>query len=49
MHKPRFTESQIIDILVHVPEATYYLWKSKYNGMEASDITVNHGTSGQRQ
>ena len=53
MKKSRFTETQIVKILIDVEsgrlvkevcreygisEATYYNWKSKYGGMQASDI-----------
>ncbi len=44
MKKSRYTESQIISILEEVCreygmlDVAYYSWKSKYGGMEASDI-----------
>ena len=53
MKKSRYTESQIIGVLIEVDagmkveevcrhhgisSATYYNWKSKYGGMEASDV-----------
>ena len=50
MRKARFTEHQIIIVLKSVEagrtvsheagisEASYYNWKAKYGGMEASDI-----------
>jgi len=47
MKKSRYTESQIIGVLKEVDagmkvdgisSATYYNWKSKYGGMEASDV-----------
>lgn len=42
MHKARFTEHQIIAVLKSVEagisEASYYNWKAKFGGMEASDI-----------
>jgi len=50
MKKSRFTETQIVSILKEVDagmkvgrkhgisNATYYNWKSKYGGMEASDV-----------
>lgn len=40
MKKSKFTETQIVLILkqagISVP--TYYQWKSKYGGLEASDL-----------
>ncbi len=42
MRKARFTEHQIIAVLKSVEagisEASYYNWKAKFGGMEASDI-----------
>ena len=42
MRKARFTEHQIIAVLKSVEagisEASYYNWKVKFGGMEASDI-----------
>lgn len=44
MKKSRFTETQIASILKEadvghgISNATYYNWKSKYGGMEASDV-----------
>ncbi|ECR2652696.1 transposase, partial [Salmonella enterica subsp. enterica] len=49
MRKARFTENQIIAVIKSVEagrvcreagisEATWYNWKSRYGGMEASDI-----------
>lgn len=52
MRKARFTEHQIIAVIKSVgivkdvyqeagiSEATYYNWKSRYGGMEASDIKM---------
>lgn len=49
MRKARFTENQIIAVInsveagrvcreAGISEATWYNWKSRYGGMEASDI-----------
>jgi putative transposase len=42
MRKARFTEHQIIAVLKSVEagisEVSYYNWKAKFGGMEASDI-----------
>ncbi len=42
MRKARFTEHQIIAVIksveAGVSEATYYNWKARYGGMEASDM-----------
>jgi putative transposase len=44
MRKSRFTESQIVKVLMEVcreygiSDATCYNWKAKYGGMEVSDI-----------